>query len=107
MPQGVLGPSASASVDVAKDLLEITFSTTFSAADAIARYRAEAADYAKQSGYATYTIREVNVSSGDWGYAPQPMARMAAPASVSSAPLAVEPGKATVTATVNGTVQMK
>ena len=78
------------------------------AAEAIASYRAKAAEYAKQFGYAGYSIREVTVTSNDAMYAPQPMMRMAAAAAVSrSEPLSVEPGKATVTATVNGTVQLK
>jgi predicted secreted protein len=78
------------------------------AAEAISRYRAKAALYAKQFGYAGYTIREVNLSTNEPQDGPIRMAR-AAPAamSASSEPLAIEPGKATVTATVNGTVQMK
>ena len=78
------------------------------AAQAIAKYRAAAADYAKQFGYAGYVVREVNVSAGDGGPRPVQMARMSAmPASAQSEALAVEPGKETVTASVNGTVQMK
>ena len=79
------------------------------ASEAIARYRAKAQNYVKQFGYAGYTIREVNVSGTEPQSGPMPMMRMAAPASLSqsSDPLSVEPGKATVTATVNGTVQMK
>ena len=77
------------------------------AAEAIARYRAKAADYAKQFGYAGYSIREVNVSSSDATFAPQPALRMQAASESRSEALSVEPGKATVTATVNGTVQMK
>jgi predicted secreted protein len=76
------------------------------AADAIARYRAKAADYAKQFGYAGYTIREVDVNRSDVMSAPQPL-RMQAASVLRSEALSVEPGKATVTATVNGTVQMK
>ena len=76
-------------------------------AQAIARYRAKAADYAKQFGYAGYAIREVNVSSNEQ----QPMQRpvlmqaksMSAPADEM---LPVEPGKGTVTVNVNGTVQL-
>jgi predicted secreted protein len=78
-------------------------------AQAIARYRAKAADYAKQFGYAGYTIREVNVSTSEPGpvYRPQMMMKaMAVPASSDEA-LPVEPGKGTVTVNVNGTVQMK
>ena len=78
------------------------------AAQAIARFRAKAEDYAKQFGYSGYAIREVNVTSNDAGFTPQPMLMRAQMASVvKSEPLPVEPGKATVTATVNGTVQMK
>ena len=77
-------------------------------AQAIAKYRAAAAEYAKQFGYAGYVVREVNVSAGDGGPRPLQMARMnAMPSSAQSEALSVEPGKETVTASVNGTVQMK
>ena len=77
-------------------------------AEAIARYRAKAADYAKQFGYAGYSIREVNVSTSDPQPGPVPMMR--AQTAAMSAPgdaLSVEPGKAQVAANVSGTVQMK
>ena len=78
------------------------------AAEAIARYRARAAEYAKQFGYAGYAIREVNVATSEPQQGPIPMMRMqAATASSQGDALSVEPGKALVTATVNGTVQMK
>jgi predicted secreted protein len=77
-------------------------------AEAIARYRSKANEYAKQFGYAGYAIREVNVSTGDAQPIVVPRARMTAMSSASSAdPLSVEPGKAVVTATVSGSVQMK
>jgi len=78
------------------------------AAEAIARYRARATEYAKQFGYAGYVIREVSITTTEPASAPIPMLRMqsAAVSSVGDA-LSVEPGKATVTATVNGTVQMR
>ncbi|MEO6363908.1 MAG: SIMPL domain-containing protein [Caldimonas sp.] len=79
------------------------------AADAIGRFRAKAAEYAKQFGYGGYNVREVNVATGDSGQGPVPM-RMSAPMSMSkssSEALTVEPGKETVTATVSGTIQMK
>lgn len=79
------------------------------AAQAIARYRAKAADYAKQFGYAGYAVREVNVQSNDVGPI-RPMAtfsRAKAMSAASDEALAVEPGKGSVTVTVNGTVQMK
>ncbi len=77
------------------------------AAEAIAKYRAKAAEYAKQFGYAGYAIREVNVSADAAGPRPIQMARSASTMSAPSEALAVEPGKETVTASVNGTVQLK
>jgi predicted secreted protein len=78
------------------------------AAEAITAFRAKATTYAKQFGYAAFTVREVNVGTSEPQNGPMPMMRMQA--GVSAAPseaLSVEPGKALVTATVNGTVQMK
>jgi predicted secreted protein len=76
------------------------------AAEAIARYRAKAAEYAKQFGYASVVMREVNVSSSDPpGFVPVAMAR-AKTMEAADAALPVEPGKGTVTVTVNGSVQM-
>ncbi len=76
-------------------------------AQAIARYRAKAADYAKQFGYSGYTIREVNVSSNEQQPMPRPMLMQAKSLSAASEEaLPVEPGKGTVTVSVNGTVQM-
>ena len=74
---------------------------------AIARYRAKASDYAKQFGYSGYTIREVNVSTNE-PQQPMPMAAMRMKTMSASADesLPVEPGKGTVTVSVNGTVQL-
>ncbi|MDP9044336.1 MAG: SIMPL domain-containing protein [Pseudomonadota bacterium] len=73
---------------------------------AIARYRAKAADYARAFGYAGFAIREVNVSANDAPPTMRPMpAGMVRMASVEEA-LPVEAGKGTVTVTVQGTVQM-
>jgi len=77
-------------------------------AEAIARYRARAGEYAKQFGYGGYSIREVNVTTTEPPQGPMPMAR--AQTAAMSAPgdaLSVEPGKAQVNASVSGTVQMK
>lgn len=76
------------------------------AAQAIARYRARAADVAKQFGYGGYTLREVSVSATEPNF-PQPMPRMramAAPASDEALP--VEAGKGVVTIVVSGSVQL-
>ena len=77
-------------------------------AEAIGRYRAKAAEYAKQFGYAGYSIREVNVTTTEPGQGPTPMYRAQAAAMSSPAEaLSVEPGKAQVNANVSGSVQMK
>ncbi|MEK8032770.1 SIMPL domain-containing protein [Ideonella sp. DXS29W] len=78
-------------------------------AQAVARFRARAADLAKQFGYAGYAIREVNVATDGSAPPPQPYARgmMAAKAEMADGPLATEPGKGTVSASVSGSVQMK
>ena len=76
-------------------------------ARAIASYRAKAADYAKQFGYAGYAIREVNVSGGEPPGYPQPQMMRAKAAGAADEALVVEPGKAVVTVQVNGTVQLK
>jgi predicted secreted protein len=77
------------------------------AAQAIARFRTRAGDYARQFGYAGYAIREVNVS-GDMPHMPQPIMRAKAmSAAVSSdESVPIEAGRATVTAAVNGSVLM-
>lgn len=74
---------------------------------AIASYKAKAASYAQQFGYAGYRIGEVSVN------ADQPMAVMAAPmarfktmSAGADEALPVESGKATVTVNVSGNVVM-
>jgi predicted secreted protein len=74
---------------------------------AIARYRAQAADYARQFGYAGYVLREVVVTTSDAvpvRRAEMPGVRALSMASEEALP--VEPGKASVTATVSGSVQL-
>ena len=76
-------------------------------AQAIARYRAKAADYARLFGYTGYLVREVNVSAGETPMADAPMLMRAKVMSAASdEALPVEPGKGLVTVNVNGTVQM-
>lgn len=75
-------------------------------AQAIARYRAKAADYAKQFGYAGYAIREVNVSANEQIPPRGVPMQMKAMAASSEEALPVEPGKGTVSVNVSGTVQM-
>jgi predicted secreted protein len=77
------------------------------AAQAIARFRAKAADYAKAFGYATFTVRDANVSVDNGQPPPRPYPRKAALASSVGEPLPVEAGSGTVTVNVNGSVQLK
>lgn len=77
------------------------------AAQAIASYRAKAADYARQFGYAGYVVREVNVNAGEPVTYPRPTAmRSQAMAATASEALPVEAGKGLVTVNVSGSVQM-
>lgn len=77
------------------------------AAQAIARFRAKAGDYAKQFGYGSYAIREVQVNADSPMMSPAPMLRAKAMSAAADESLPVEAGKGTVTVNVNGTVQMK
>ena len=76
-------------------------------ASAIAAFRAKAESYAKLFGYGAYAVREVNVASNDQQPVPMAMGRVSATSLSAADALSVEPGKALVTATVNGTIQMK
>lgn len=75
-------------------------------AQAIARYRAKAADYAKQFGYGGYAVGEVSINSDEAG-GPRPLmaARILAEKAADMA-LPTEAGKATVTVNVSGSVQL-
>ena len=76
-------------------------------AQAIARYRAKAADYAKQFGYAGYAIREVSVGGSEpQMYSPAPMLRAKTMSASADEALPVEAGKATIVVNVNGSVQL-
>jgi len=77
------------------------------AAQAISRFKARAADYSRQFGYGGYTIGEVSVATQDGGVMPMaaPAMRYKSAALVEEA-LPVEAGKATVSVTVSGVVQM-
>jgi predicted secreted protein len=77
------------------------------AAQAIARFRAKAADYAKAFGYGGFVIREVNVNVDNGPPPPRPYAMKAMAAPRVSDSLPVEAGSGAVTANVNGSVQLK
>lgn len=76
-------------------------------AQAIARYRAKAADYSRQFGYGGFVIGEVNIASDEGGPRPvMAMMRMKAAPMGADEPLPTEAGKATVSVTVSGSVQL-
>jgi predicted secreted protein len=76
-------------------------------AQAIGRYRAKAADYARQFGYSGYVVGDVSINS-DEASPQRPLmmkaVRMAAPGA--DEPLPTEAGKSTVTVSVSGAVQL-
>lgn len=78
------------------------------AAQAIDRFKARAAAHAQQFGFGSYSLREVSVNGSENGGQPQPMFRVAAAPMAASAEQAqpVEPGKTTVTVSVNGSIQL-
>ena len=76
-------------------------------AQAITRFRARAEAVSKQFGMGGHVIREVTVSANDPGPGQvQPMMRAQASRTMADEALPVEAGKATVTATVSGSIQM-
>jgi len=78
------------------------------AAQAIARFRAKAGDYAKAFGYAGFVVRDANVNFDSGAPTPRPyLMKVRAMSASDSAPLPTEAGSGTVTANVNGSVQMK
>jgi predicted secreted protein len=76
------------------------------AAQAIARFRAQAAQMSQAFGYGSYTVREVQVSLNEQGHGPQPMMMARAKAAMADEALPTEGGKGEVIANVSGAVQM-
>ena len=76
-------------------------------AQAIARFRSRADEVARQFGMSGYTVREVSVSGNEPSGGPPVMMMRARAAGAADESLPVEAGKAQVTATVSGTVQMR
>jgi predicted secreted protein len=75
------------------------------AAQAIARFRSQADTFAKNFGFTGHVLREVQVSGNEQGGF-VPVMRAQASKAMSDEALPVEAGKASVTATVSGTVQL-
>jgi predicted secreted protein len=77
-------------------------------AQAIARFRKQADAVTRQFGFHDYTVREVTVSGNDAPPGgPVPVMRVQGMRASAEDALPVEAGKALVTATVSGSVQMK
>lgn len=79
------------------------------AAQAITRFKARAESYAQQFGFGSYSLREVAVGGGEVGGSPvQPVfrARAMSASMASDEVQPVEAGKATVSVTVSGSVQL-
>ena len=75
---------------------------------AIERFKTRATEIAQRFGFASYTLREVNVSSNDQDFSPRPrMMAMQAKSTQVDAPVPVEAGKTSVLVTVAGSVQLK
>ncbi|MCC7151501.1 MAG: SIMPL domain-containing protein, partial [Rubrivivax sp.] len=73
---------------------------------AVAAFKQRAADLARQFGFAGWALREVTVQGVDLPPM-QPMPRMAmAAAAAGEGALPIEAGKATVSASVSGSVQL-
>jgi predicted secreted protein len=76
-------------------------------AEAVSRFRVKIEQLARHFGYAAYALREVNVSAQEAMPAPVfARAAMAAPMAGDGEALPTEAGKATVSVSVNGTVQL-
>lgn len=74
-------------------------------AQAIADFKARATEIARQFGFGGWALREVTVQGVDQPTM-QPMPRIAMASAGADAALPIEAGKATVTATVSGSVQL-
>lgn len=73
---------------------------------AVARFRTQALEYAKLFGYADVAVREVSVGSNEPPVLEHAFKGRVAMASAADESLPVEPGKGSVSVTVNGSVQM-
>lgn len=76
-------------------------------AQAIDRFKAKAAEVARSFGFSGYSLREVSVNANDQGPVRPRMVAMEAKAAMSDSPIPVEAGKASVSVSVSGSIQMK
>lgn len=75
-------------------------------AQAVANYRARAAEAARLFGYGSYVIREVHLGSNESSPVAMARGKVMAAMAPSDEALPVEAGKAVVTVSVNGSVQL-
>jgi predicted secreted protein len=80
---------------------------TSAQSQAIAQFRQRATEATKSFGYASYSLIEANINSGDSGGGRPPMMAMSARTVATEAPVPLEAGLTSVTVTVSGSVQMK
>jgi predicted secreted protein len=76
-------------------------------AQAIASFKAKAAQVANSFGFTSYSLREVSINANEQGPVRPRMMAMQAKTVMSEAPIPVEAGKSSVTVNVTGSVQMK
>lgn len=76
-------------------------------AEAIERFRARALEIARSFGMAGYGLREVHVQAGEAGVGLPRLRAAAAPVALADSALPTEAGKASVTVTVSGSVQLR
>ena len=75
---------------------------------AITGFKTKAADISRGFGFSDYSLREVSVGTADQPAGPVPrMMAMSAKSMLADAPVPLESGKALVTVTVSGFVQLK
>ena len=74
---------------------------------AIAGFKAKAAQVAESFGFSSYSLREVTINANDQGPVRPRMMAMDAKSVISDAPIPVEAGKSTVLVNVTGSVQMQ
>lgn len=76
-------------------------------AQAIAQFRAKAADIARSFGFNAFGLREVSVNTQEVGLPRMRMVAAEAAGAPADGPVPVEAGKATVTVNVSGSVQLR
>ncbi len=76
-------------------------------AQAIADFKAKAAQVAESFGFSSYSLREVNININDQGPARPRLLATSAKSVTSDAPIPVDAGNSSVIVDVSGSVQMK